>query len=349
MGLNETAVKWIQSYLINRKQTVRFGSIESEENTVESGVPQGSILGPLLFITCTNDLVQELHDYDIYTYADDMQILIKGVCVDELSQKLEKAIEKANCYYRKNSLMCNPTKTEIMLMGTKHRLNKTKTLKVKVSSGEEVKQLEGEKHLKILGVLIDQSLTWDQQISKMKQRATNSIRNLHRINDLVPRKQQRILYNSLVAPHFSYADIVWNNCGKSNANKLQQAQNFAAKSMLGMKKYDSSTTALKKLELLPLAEKRKISIAVHVKKSLIAKAPENIQQQFMKHPSFEDTRAAARGDLTYPKHRTQQYQHGPLYTAIKTWNTIPLYLRDNNLTSFKTQLQKQMTREYLSM
>ena len=100
--------------------------------------------------------------------------------------------------------MCNPTKTEIMLMGTKHRLNKTKTLKVKVSSGEEVKQLEGEKHLKILGVLIDQSLTWDQQISKMKQRATNSIRNLHRINDLVPRKQQRILYNSLVAPHFSY-------------------------------------------------------------------------------------------------------------------------------------------------
>ena len=119
--------------------------------------------------------------------------------------------------------------------------------------------------------------------------------------------------------------------------------------MLGMKKYDSSTTALKKLELLPLAEKRKISIAVHVKKSLIAKAPENIQQQFMNQLSFEDTRAAARGDLTYPKHRTQQYQHGPLYTAIKTWNTIPLYLRDNNLTSFKTQLQKQMTREYLSM
>ena len=131
--------------------------------------------------------------------------------------------------------------------------------------------------------------------------------------------------------------------------KLQLAQNFAAKSMLGMKKYDSATTALKKLELLPLAEKRKISIAVHVKKSLVAKAPNNIQNLFMKQLSYEDTRAAVRGDLNYPKHRTQQYQHGPLYTAIKIWNQIPIDLRDNNLTTFKTQLQKQMTKEYITV
>ena len=118
--------------------------------------------------------------------------------------------------------------------------------------------------------------------------------------------------------------------------------------MLGMKKYDSSTTALKRLELLPLTEKRKISIAVHVKKSLVAKTPENIQHLFMKHLSYEDTRAAVRGDLIYPKHRTQQYQQGPLYTAIKTWNHIPLNVRDANLSTFKKQLQKQMTRDYLA-
>ena len=135
-------------------------------------------------------------------------------------------------------------------MGTKIRLHKAGKLKVKVISEEEVKYLESEKYLKILGVQIDQSLSWDNQTSAIKKRAINSIRNLRRINNLIPMKQQRILYNSLVAPHFSYADIVWSNCGKANNNKIQQAQNFAAKSMLGMKKYDSSTTALKKLELL---------------------------------------------------------------------------------------------------
>ena len=95
MGLNESAVRWIESYLKNRKQTVKLGGIESDQENVESGVPQGSILGPLLFITCTNDLVKELNEYDIFTYADDMQILVKGKNVQELSKKLEEAIKKS--------------------------------------------------------------------------------------------------------------------------------------------------------------------------------------------------------------------------------------------------------------
>ena len=80
-------------------------------------------------------------------------------------------------------------------------------------------------------------------------------------------KQRRILYTSLVTPHFSYADIIWNNCGSSNCNKIQQAQNYAAKSMLGLDKSTSSTQALKKLEMIPLADKRKVNLAVHVKKN----------------------------------------------------------------------------------
>ena len=162
-------------------------------------------------------------------------------------------------------------------------------------------------------------------------------------------KQQRMLYNSLVAPHFSYADIIWNNCGTVNNNKIQQAQNFAAKSMLGISKRSSSSQALKKLELLPLAEKRKINVAVHVKKSLTGKAPENIQQLYMKQISYEDSRAAIRGDLRYPKHKLAQYQQGPLYTSIKTWNSTPLHLRDNNLTNFKKEMQNDMTKQYLAV
>ena len=220
-----------------------------------------------------------------------------------------------------------------MLMGTKIRLNKSGNLKVKVVNGEEVKVLEGEKHLKVLGVHIDQSLTWNKQTSEVKKRATNSIRNLHRINKLIPMKQQRIIYNSLVAPHFSYADIIWGNCGAGNSNKIQQAQNYAAKSMLGMSKFESATEALKKLELLPLSEKRRINTAVHVKKSLLAKAPENIQNLYLGQLSHETNRAAIRGDLTYPKHKTQQYQQGPLYTSIKTWNHIPAVIWKNHVSA----------------
>ena len=201
--------------------------------------------------------------------------------------------------------------------------------------------------LKILGVTIDQSLDWDKHTSGVKQRATNSIRNLHRINQLIPMKQQRILYTSLVTPHFSYADLIWNNCGTANTNKMQQAQNFAAKSMIGAKKHSSSTYALKKLALIPLAEKRKINTAIHVKKSLIGKAPHNIQQMYSNQLSKEETRAAERGDFNYPNHKLQQYQQGAFYTSLKTWNSIPPNLRQNKILSFKHDLQTYMTKKYL--
>ena len=349
MGLNESATTWIHSYLSNRKQTVKLGNVESEENIVESGVPQGSILGPLLFITCTNDIVEKMEEYDICMYADDMQIVMKGENVKELGEKLEVAIQKANKYYNENSLLCNPTKTEVMLVGTKIRLAKSEQLIVKTTNGSETKYITGEKSLKILGVHVDESLDWKKHTSSVKQKATNCIRNLHRVNQLIPMKQRRILYNSLVTPHFSYADTIWGNCGAVNSNKLQQAQNFAAKSMLGISKYSSSTQALKKLELLPLCDKRKINTAVLTKKSLSGRAPDNLQQLYQKQIIHSDTRAATRGDLRYPKHRLQQYKQGPLYTSIKNWNTIPENLRNLNLTRFKKDLQKHLTIQYIEM
>ena len=142
MGLNETATKWVKSYLTNRKQLVKFGRIKSNIEDIESGVPQGSILGPLLFITCTNDMLEKLDEYEIFTYADDMQIVIKGKNVKELGRKLETAIKKANDYYNSNSLLCNPTKTEVMLIGTKMRLSNAEVLKVEVTNGYETKNLD---------------------------------------------------------------------------------------------------------------------------------------------------------------------------------------------------------------
>ena len=221
------------------------------------------------------------------------------------------------------------------------------TLKVKVYNGEESKILIGEENLKILGVMLDQSLDWNNHTSTVKQRATNSIRNLHRINQLIPMKQRRILYTSLVTPHFSYADIIWGSCGTVNFNKVQQAQNFAAKSMIGAKKHSSTTEALKKLELIPLHEKRKINLAVYVKKALEGKAPENILQKYRNQLSNENTRAANRGDLNLPKHKLVQYQQGAFYTSLKAWNSIPTHLRENDITCFKSSLQTYLTKAFL--
>ena len=101
--------------------------------------------------------------------------------------------------------------------------------------------------------------------------------------------------------------------------------------------------------MIPLAEKRKINLSVHVKKALEGRAPENIQQLFKKQLSNKNNRAADRKDLNYPKHKLQQYQNGALYSSIKAWNSVPATIRNSNLTSFKKNLQSYTTKEYLKV
>ena len=115
-----------------------------------------------------------------------------------------------------------------MLFQTKRKIQPP--IQIIVKEGVETKILKGQDSLKILGIKIDKNLNWNKHISYIKKRATNSIRNLHRVNHLLPLKQKRILYNSLVVPHFSYCDIIWNELSRENEKKLQLAQNFAARS-----------------------------------------------------------------------------------------------------------------------
>ena len=143
----------------------------------------------------------------------------------------------------------------------------------------------------------------------------------------------------------SYGDGIWNKCGRTNTNKLQQAQNYAAKSILGISKYSSSKESLKKLELLPLEDKRNIHTAVFVKKCLEGQAPKALTSRYN---SFQRPVRLRQGNLQLPTHRTQQYENGPLYSSLKIWNEVPQNLKQTNLTNFKNEFQKQKLSTFLA-
>lgn len=341
LNISEPTLLWIKSYLTNRRQRTKFKSFTSEEKPVTSGVPQGSIIGPLLFLCFTNDIAEVFEEKcKIVSYADDTQLLIDAASLNELTKKIENIITTAQQWYTENSMKNNIGKTEVLILNTKNANLKDVTIKVK-DEGNLIK-IKPKAYIKILGVMIDNQLNWSKQINNVKRNATNSIRNLHRINHLLPVKLKVNLYNALVTPHFDYADVVWGGCSQTNCQKLQIAQNFAAKSITGNKKYDSASASMSKLRFLNLHQRRIVHESVYTHKSLLQLNPPNSNIVYLQQRPTSNTRNSTIGKLNLPKHRTTKFQNSPLYRTIKAWNSCPEHLPKENIKEHKTQFQKHL-------
>ena len=339
IGLGETTVKWTKSYLTNRKQKLKFSSITSEQETVTSGVPQGSILGPVLFIIFSNDLITAFNkDTYVVSYADDTQLIEIGKTVGEVKGKLERTIDTAQNWYKNNSLMSNPSKTELILFRTTK--GKKHNMKIKVmEEGKEV-ELEPSECIKVLGVHVDEQLGFTKHTKHVQGKATAATKNLYRIRDLLPIKYKKVLYDSLIASHFNYADIIWGGCTQKNKDKLQTTQNFAMRTILGTDRRSSAKEALEKLRYLNLEGKRQVHEGVFAHKAINGNHPEEICKQYRVHMSSSNTRSAARLVLNKPKHRTALYERSPLYRTIQSWNTLPLETKMTPAPRFKKELQE---------
>lgn len=340
-NLSTLTLHWIKSYLSNRKQRTKFQKYLSEEEPVAAGVPQGSIIGPLLFLCFTNDISEVFREKcKIVAYADDTQLLVDATSLNQLVKNIENIITVAQKWYTKNSMKNNIGKTEVLIINSrKENLINTS---IKIKAEEESISLKPKSYIKILGILIDDQLNWSKQVNNVKSKSLNSIRNLHRVNHLLPTKLKVNLYNALIAPHFDYADVVWGGCGKINSQKLQVAQNFAAKSITGNRKYDSATDSLRKLKFLNLHQRRTIHETVYTHKSLLQLHPANTNTDYLQQRPTSNTRHSTMGKLNLPKHRTSKFQNSPLYRTIKSWNSCPDNIATDNIKTHKTLFQKYL-------
>jgi hypothetical protein len=339
LGLGETSVQWCKSYLTGRTQQTKFKKFISTTETVTSGVPQGSILGPILFLCFVNNLPEEFKNCKIISYADDTQILVSAKNGKEIKLALENLIQTAQTWYNRNSLLNNTGKTEIMVISKKK--NK-EVFEISITENGKHEKLKLKKSIKILGVHLDEELNWNKHTSEVNKKARYATRNLQRTNHLLPFKSRLLLYNSLTASHFNYADTVWGGCNSKNKNKLQRTQNAAIKSILGLKRLDSSTQALKKANLLTLDQKRKVHEGVYVHKALAGKLPQITCQRYQQQQSLKKHRSAEKQILTIPRHRTENYKNSPLYRTITTWNSIPHNIKTTETATFKNKYQAHL-------
>ena len=203
--------------------------------------------------------------------------------------------------------------------------------------------IESKQSLKILGMKVDNQLTWQNHISQIKQRTTNSIRNIARANNVLSLPSRLMLTNALVVPHYNYGDVIYDGCTARAAKDLERNQNYAARAMLGQSKFSSATQALHKLDWIPLYQRRRIHQGVFVHKALRNRSSHhaiNSISNLLPCHSYS-TRQKQNQLLNSQQHTTAFSEKSVLYRATHAWNSFPEALRSlDSSKNFKTRLQK---------
>ena len=212
-GLSRDALLLIQDYLQGRFQRVKINSKFSEWKTITKGVPQGSVLGPLLFNIFINDIFLSLDQSKLCNYADDNTIWIEGTDKEDISTKLEREMKVINQWFQDNAMQLNGDKCKLMMISSKPN----NIEKCSINVNQQI--IKEEDKVKLLGITIDNQLKFDSHIKNMCKEAGKKINALARIAPYLNENKRKLLMKTFVLTFFNYCPLVWMYCSRKN-NKL---------------------------------------------------------------------------------------------------------------------------------
>lgn len=307
-GIRGLAYSWIESYLTGREQKVKLKkgdlSVTSKSKPVTNGVPQGSILGPLLFIMFFDSIMQEFPYHYVAAFADDAVVTSSNSDLGILSQMSTSAVNRMVNFCKKNSLILNGSKTEMILFSL---TDLNKSLLVKMHN----KSIEQSNVTKYLGVFLDEHLTWSDQVDAVIKKLSIYSYVIWQISRKVDIKLVLLYYYGYVQSCLSYAIMCWGNC--SRANEVFVAQKKIIRIML-FKPYNFSCRNLfSELNVLTFPCLFIFHSVLHIKS--------NLSQYSLTGVTGYDLRMNL--NISLPKHKLAKVANSPLVLPIKLYNKLP--------------------------
>ena len=340
IGLSENAVEMFRNYLSNREQKVRLDNIMSEAVALKTGVPQGSILGPLLFTIYTSHLINCLKYCQIHLYADDSQLYYSfppsdvAIANDRINEDVNTFVVEA----KNHCLIINPVKSSIIVFGPRKYREKVKNeINITVDNSPIVKLDEA----KSLGIILDSEIRFVRHINKSLQKAYANIKLIYANRHSIPQKTKIMLCESLVLSLFNYSDMLYGpSLNYLYKHKIQKVQNFCLRLIYGIRRGQRVSHKLKDVGWLNMYNRRLLHAANLYHKIITLKSPPYLYEKIKFRTDVHTLNIRFKGTLTPPAHQLELFKRSYSYQICKVYNAIENNLKKMSTRHFKIKYKK---------
>lgn len=337
-GIGGAVLTWFKNFLQGRYQCTKIRNIISNFLIVKAGVPQGSVLGPILFSIYINDINYACNLSKPYLFADDSALFFEDVSrISYINMKIE--LITMFKWLSVNKLSFNAEKTEFMVFDSNDQIDE-----IGIEINDTSIKIKECKEIKYLGLILDNNLSFKKHIDYIKKKVVKRIGAMYRSKSLLPVKYRKMFANALMLPQFDYLDTIYNRAGKTKLAELDILYKKVAKIALGVPKSESSINVYRDMGWLPLHLRRQLHLSNYMYRIINDNCPSNFMSRF----SYVSggSRSSESCNLYINKSTSHKNFY---YLGAKCWNIIPHNLRNSeDIDKFSKTYKAQLLQSIIA-